>query len=317
MTAIRGFIRPTRRPDELGVHSLDRFHFVVPDLSEAQNFYREFGLQVSARGDRLELAASASPHVWGTIAEGPRKKHQYASFGVFEEDFEPFAARLQRLGVARLGPPAGEESNGLWFHDHDGNLVEVKVAPKVSPGEKSEFSFKSTGPGARGQSARSQAGRTYPRRLSHILMFTADVRKAIEFYTGVLGLRLSDHSGGDIAFLHGIHGSDHHMIAFARSSAPGHHHFSWDVGSIDAIGAGAMHMLGKGYGRGWGLGRHVLGSNYFHYVRDPWGSYSEYSGDIDYVPADCDWPTGDFPAEDSFYAWGPNPPDDFVHNYEA
>jgi Glyoxalase/Bleomycin resistance protein/Dioxygenase superfamily len=130
-------------------------------------------------------------------------------------------------------------------------------------------------------------------------------------------MRLSDHSSDNIAFLHGIHGSDHHMIAFARSNAPGHHHFSWDVGSVDEIGAGAMHMLEKGFAKGWGLGRHVLGSNYFHYVQDPWGSFSEYSADIDYIPATCDWAAGDHPPDDSFYAWGPNVPEDFVHNYEA
>jgi catechol 2,3-dioxygenase len=130
-------------------------------------------------------------------------------------------------------------------------------------------------------------------------------------------MRLSDRSSDNIAFLHGIHGSDHHMIAFARSNAPGHHHFSWDVGSVDEIGAGAMHMLDKGFSKGWGLGRHVLGSNYFHYVQDPWGSFSEYSADIDYIPATCDWAAGDHPPDDSFYAWGPNVPEDFVHNYEA
>ena len=26
---------------------------------------------------------------------------------------------------------------------------------------------------------------------------------------------------------------------------------------------GAMHMLDKGYEKGWGLGRHVIGSNFF------------------------------------------------------
>jgi hypothetical protein len=117
--------------------------------------------------------------------------------------------------------------------------------------------------------------------------------------------------------MHGVHGSDHHMVAFAKSNAPGHHHYSWDVGSISDIGIGAMHMLENGYDRGWGLGRHVLGSNYFHYVRDPWGSYSEYSADIDYVPSDCDWAAGDHPPHDSLYVWGPNLPDDFIHNYEA
>ena len=107
------------------------------------------------------------------------------------------------------------------------------------------------------------------------------------------------------------------MVAFGKSNAPGLHHLSWDVGSVDEIGIGATHMLGKGHSRGWGLGRHVLGSNYFHYVRDPWGSYSEYSAGIDYVPADCDWAAADNAPEDSFYVWGPKPPEDFVVNYEA
>lgn len=56
---------------------------------------------------------------------------------------------------------------------------------------------------------------------------------------------------------------------------------------------------------------------FFHYVRDPWGSYSEYSSDIDYVSADHDWDAGDHGPEDAFYIWGPTPPDDFTVNYEA
>jgi Glyoxalase/Bleomycin resistance protein/Dioxygenase superfamily len=116
--------------------------------------------------------------------------------------------------------------------------------------------------------------------------------------------------------MHAIHGSDHHVIAFVKAEGPGLHHLSWDVPSINEIGLGAMQMADKGYRAGWGLGRHVLGSNYFHYVRDPWGSYSEYSSDVDYIPADHDWKSGDHPPEDSFYVWGPNPPEDFAFNHE-
>jgi catechol 2,3-dioxygenase-like lactoylglutathione lyase family enzyme len=164
---------------------------------------------------------------------------------------------------------------------------------------------------------RSKAGVVHPRRLSHCLMFTTDVGKAVDFYSQNLGLRLSDRSGDLIAFMHGIHGSDHHMIAFAKSEAPGLHHCSWDVGSINDIGLGAMRMADKGYTKGWGLGRHVLGSNFFHYVQDPWGSFSEYSADIDYIPKTHAWEAGDHNPEDSFYLWGPNVPEDFVTNYEA
>jgi hypothetical protein len=120
-----------------------------------------------------------------------------------------------------------------------------------------------------------------------------------------------------IAFLHGVHGSDHHMIAFAKSEAPGLHHLSWDVPSIESIGLGAMAMFARGYQDGWGLGRHVLGSNYFHYMRDPWGSWCEFSCDIDYVPADMDWESAEHPMEDGFFLWGPMPPPYLVENTEA
>jgi len=44
-----------------------------------------------------------------------------------------------------------------------------------------------------------------------------------QLYRDVLGLRLSDRSGDLVAFMHGIHGSDHHMIAFVKSDGPGLH----------------------------------------------------------------------------------------------
>ena len=311
------FATSNRRSGEPGVHSLDHFHMVVPDLAVARRFYSEFGLEIGENGSRLTVNTHGHSHQWGTIGEGPRKKHGHLSFGAFEDDIGTFERRLKDAAIERLDPPPNIDSNGLWFRDHDGNLVEIKVAEKSSPCEMSAFTQRLTRPGERGVASRSGLARTRPRRLAHILLFTRDVAKAIQFYTRILGLRLSDHSGDNIAFLHGIHGSDHHMIAFAHSDAPGHHHFSWDVGSVDEIGIGAMHMFESGFVEGWGLGRHVLGSNYFHYIRDPWNSYCEYSAGIDYVPANSVWPTGDFPPEDSFYAWGPNVPDDFARNYEA
>lgn len=155
-----------------------------------------------------------------------------------------------------------------------------------------------------------------PRHLSHLLLFTTDVPAAVRFYTEVLGLRLSDHSGDGLAFLHGAHGSDHHLIALAKSAGPGLHHSSWDVGSLHDVGLGGEHMKSAGYQRGWGVGRHVLGSNYFYYVRDPWGSWAEYLFDIDFIPSDLDWQAADHPPEDAFYVWGPTPPEDFVVNSE-
>ncbi|ABM95643.1 LysR family transcriptional regulator [Methylibium petroleiphilum] len=148
-------------------------------------------------------------------------------------------------------------------------------------------------------------------------VFTPDIARAIDFYARALGLRLSDRSRDAVAFMHGRHGSDHHLVAFASSSARGWHHSSWDVDGIEAVGKGGEQMRKAGYTEGWGTGRHVLGSNYFHYVRDPWGSFAEYSADIDFIATGMTWPTGDHAPEDSLYLWGPEVPDYFFHNSEA
>jgi catechol 2,3-dioxygenase len=148
-------------------------------------------------------------------------------------------------------------------------------------------------------------------------MFTPDVDRSIAFYRDVLGMRLSDRSGDGIAFMHAVHGSDHHVVAFAKSEAPGFHHSSWDVPSVEEVGLGGMQMADRGFRNGWGPGRHVLGSNYFWYVQDPWGSFAEYSADIDYLPREATWDTADHPPQDAFYLWGPEPPSYFVTNHEA
>jgi len=299
------------------VHSLDAFNLIVPDMKQAESFYTVFGLDLQAKGNRLDVHTTGNRHRWGSIAEGANKQLSHLSFGVFEDDFAAFRERLQRLDVKQVDSPPGFESNGIWFRNPDGLLMELRVAEKSSPNEKSSFGITSAPPGVQGSHSRNIAPRVQPRRLAHILIFTADVLGSIAFYERVLGLRLSDRSGDGIAFMHGIHGSDHHLIALAKAEGPGLHHLSWDVGSIHEIGLGAMQMADKGFSAGWGLGRHVLGSNYFHYVRDPWGSYSEYSADIDYIPANCDWQAEDNPPHDSFYVWGPTPPHDFAFNYEV
>lgn len=316
MTALTGKVAITKRPGELGIHSMDTFNMTVPDLKVAEDFYKTFGLDVREEGNSLGLYTFGSSQRWALIGEGARKKLNFLSFGVFEEDFAPIKRRIEAEGVKLMDAPRGFDSDGIWFHDHNGVLIEVKNAEKSSPDDKMPFLITSCPAGEAGAPQRSKAPKVRPHRLAHVLIFTADVPQAIGFYSRILGLRLSDRSGDGICFMHGIHGSDHHLIAFAKSAAPGLHHCSWDVGTINDIGRGAAQMAEKGFQKGWGLGRHVLGSNYFHYVRDPWGSYSEYSADIDYIPATCDWDAGDFPPEDSIYLWGPEMPGDFIVNYE-
>jgi catechol 2,3-dioxygenase len=79
---------------------------------------------------------------------------------------------------------------------------------------------------------------------------------------------------------------------------------------------GACNLIAKGYRNGWGFGRHVIGSNFFHYIRDPWGSMVEYFSDLDVIPGDKPWEARNWPLEDSLFVWGPAVPDDFGRNFE-
>ncbi|MFO1396612.1 MAG: VOC family protein [Burkholderiales bacterium] len=307
----------TRREHALGVHSLDRFVFTVPDVAPAEAFYREFGLDVRREGNRLDLYAHGHPHCWGTLhGNGQRKRLQYLRFAAYEEDFDALARRMREAGACEPHPLS--DGKGAWTRDADGVPVQVVVGPKVSPATAAVPAPATTVPAGKGAAPkRSAAPRVHPRRLSHVLLFSPDVPRQAAFYERVLGLRLADRSADIIAFMYGPHASDHHMVAFAKSDAPGLHHSSWDVGSFDDVGVGAEHMREQGHAHGWGVGRHVLGSNYFYYVRDPWGSWAEYSYGIDFVPADLEWPAADHAPEDSFYLWGPAVPDDFIVNREA
>ncbi|WP_394833408.1 VOC family protein [Pendulispora rubella] len=306
--------KPVASRSVLGVHSLDHFGMVVPDIGEARRFFEAFGFDVRSNGGGIDLRTFGRDHTWVTVRPAPTKSLQFVAFGAYREDMEGLYDRVAALAV----PDLARDQNAIRFKDPDGLQLEVIVADKSSPDAKSApaASHTPTPPGTAAAPLRSKAPLVQPRRLAHILLFVNDIAHTIDFYCKTLGLRLSDKSG-DVAFLHGPHGSDHHMIAFVQRKGPGLHHSSWDVGSVQEVGLGAMQMADAGYGNdGWGLGRHVLGSNYFHYVRDPWNSYAEYSFDIDYVPAGVDWPAGDHHPDDGFYLWGPKPPKDFDVNYE-
>lgn len=302
--------------DVVAAHSVHEFVFSVPDLGDAQRFYEAFGLEVRHEQGCLGLYTHGHQHRWARIFEGSHKRLLWLSWGVYARDLDAFERRLQAYRIERIEAPEGAEQGGIWLRGPDGLAHQLVVAEKCSPDMKTvrvmppEHSDRGRAP------QHSHVMQVRPQRLSHILLFSPDIDAGLQFYSRILGLRLSDRSGSIIAFMHTPHGSDHHLIAMARSHRYGLHHSSWDVPSIDDVGIGSQQMAAAGYSEGWGIGRHVLGSNYFRYVRDPWGSYAEYSYDIDFIAANQEWPADDYPPENALYVWGAEPPRDFTTNYE-
>ncbi len=299
------------------VTSFLHYALEVPDQAVGQKYYQDFGLvDATGRSNTVRLRPSRLGRASVLLYAGPRKRLHHLCYGATGDDFALVRESLRRAGVAEVDPPRDTTEGGMWIRDPDGNLVSIRE--EAAPVPPADPPPELNGPGytlrqaIRGAPDRGLA--TAPRRLGHVLLFTPDIDRQTDFYTRVLGMKLSDRSGQIIAFMRC--NTDHHTLALLTSAGPGFHHGSFQVGSVDEIAMGAMKMADRGWEPGWGLGRHVIGSNFFYYIRDPWGSFAEYYYDLDYIPETCAWEPRDFPAEDALYVWGPPVPADFGENKE-
>jgi catechol 2,3-dioxygenase len=294
----------------LGVYALDHFVRDVPDIAAAEPFFRALGLRTRRQEGALTVQAGAVDHDWAVITQGPHARLRRLSFATYPPD----VAALRQRAAGTAYEILSETPDSFVLSGPDGIEVEI-VARDRQMFDAVEANKPPLVPAV--AQHKSQVIMPEALRLSHIAIFTSDVPRALDFYTNVVGLALSDRSGDTLAFLHAPHGSDHHVLALVKSFGPGVHHYSLDLGSIDAIGLTADNAHAQGYTAGWGFGRHVLGSNFFHYIRDPWGSHAELTAGLEYIAANEEWIAGDHPADDAFYLWGPAPPADFIENHQT
>ena len=301
------------------VRSLQHVALTVPDATAGRKFYTDFGLEARDDGKRMVFRCHGRDQDQVILVEGRKKKLHHLCFGARADALAGLKQRLEKNGTKILDAPADAPGDGVWFRDVDDALINVRAAEPAKWLPAQDWRINNPGnlnrSGVPGHPPRDLAIR--PRRLGHTLRFTPNMDKQIDFYTRVVGMKLSDRAQDIVCFLRsGEGGSDHHLLAFLKDSRPGYHHASFEVANVDEIGVGACRLLDKGYRDGWGFGRHVIGSNFFHYIRDPWGSLAEYFCDIDYIPGDMDWKAKNYPPQDSLYVWGPRVPDDFGRNFE-
>jgi len=300
----------------MAVQNLLSYALTIPDLETGRRFYGDFGLLPEERDGVIACRCEGRDQDQVLLVEGPRKRLHHLRFGSDEAGVAAIHARAKQHNIGEIDPPHRAFNGGLWLRDPDGHAVNIR-AESAQPWRPAP-PLKLNNPGHYTRAGRGcpPRGSVRPHRLGHVLLHTPDPQRMMAFYSDVLGLRLSDRVPGIIAFMHLPGGGDHHVLALLKDERPGFHHASFEVGSVDEIGLGAQAMLAAGYRDGWGLGRHVLGSNFFHYLRDPWNSLAEYFCDIDQIPADGSWRAQDWGPEDSLYRWGPPVPPDFPANFE-
>ena len=301
----------------MAVQSLLSYALTVPDIEAGRKFYGTFGLLPQERDNALAFRCEGRDQDQVLLVEGREKRLNHLRFGTDAAGLAAIRARMRAEGVPEIDAPHNDFGGGLWLADPDGHPVNVR--DEAARPSRTAKPFVVNTPGhydRRGRGCPRRHG-VRPVRLGHVLLHSPDLARMIGFYVGILGLRVTDRVPGIIVFMHLPGGGDHHVVALLHDPRPGFHHASFEVESPDEIGMGAQTMLEAGYRNGWGFGRHVLGSNFFHYLRDPWMSLAEYFCDIDQIPADGSWRAEDHPAADALYRWGPPVPEDFGRNFEA
>lgn len=130
-------------------------------------------------------------------------------------------------------------------------------------------------------------------KIGHVVLMSTNLRRSVEFYTGVLGLRVSDvypetMMQGRMVFMRCA--ADHHGVALV-GAAPGAsrqhelHHLAFEVSTLDEV-FGARDYLRKQGVKIEFEGRRRAGCQIAVEFRDPDGHWLEIYWGLDQVGAD-------------------------------
>ncbi|MFJ4922827.1 VOC family protein [Streptomyces sp. NPDC088725] len=292
----------------MSLHRLASVTLGVPDVGAVGRYYEEFGLTRTADaafstregGEQLHLDVAPSRRLLAVVV------------GVDDsDDLARAAERLTRLGVMpRHGAgtlAAREPVTGVRF--------ELTVMPRVSQRQATASPVNLPGRVER-RAARTpgilREGRVMPRKLGHVVLGTTNFEATERFVVDGIGFKVSDRVSDHGAFLRCS--TDHHNVLIQKFPVNFVHHTAWQVDDIDEVGRGAMAMLAEHPERHvWGLGRHYAGSNFFWYLRDPAGTFSEYYSDLDDIGEDDLWEPDVLEGDRGLFSWGPPPPPSFMN----
>lgn len=291
----------------MALHRLTSITMGVPNVAETAAYYTEFGLEPGEDGWFATRDAGRQLR----IVHAPTRRLVEVRIGVdTPDDLAAAASRLERLGIQ-----ATPGSGTLTAHDQATAVRAVlEVTPRLTQPPVAATAY--NGPGRTDRTGRRAPGilrtdRVRPRKLGHAVIGTTDLEATTAFFRDGLGFKASDYIKDHGAFLRCS--TDHHNILVLAAPVTFLHHSSWQVDDIDDVGRGAAAMLEDHPERHiWGLGRHHAGSNFFWYLKDPAGNFSEYYSDMDCIVDDQLWTPEVLEGAKGLFNWGPPPPPSFL-----
>jgi catechol 2,3-dioxygenase-like lactoylglutathione lyase family enzyme len=296
----------------VSLHGLTSITLGVPDVEAVSRYYEEFGLTPSGGspdgGRRFSTLDGGEQLV---ITEAAQRRLLQIGVGVDDAD------DLDRIesNLAQLGAECFRSAEELVVRDpHSALGVSVKIASRIVqlPAEQEP----TNGPGRPGRAngrapAIERTNKVRPRRLGHVVVGTLDQEASQHFFTRGIGFKVTDKVTGLASFMRCS--TDHHNLLVQKAPVNFLHHTAWEVDDVDEVGRGASAMLEEHPERHvWGLGRHHIGSNFFWYLKDPAGNFSEYYADLDCVLEDQLWNPSVVEGARGLYNWGPAPPPSFI-----
>lgn len=290
----------------MGMHRLTSVTMGVPNVEATIAYYTEFGL--SHVGGGVFHTEEGGEQL--RVVHAPFRRLVELGVGVEDQDdVARIAARLDKLGVAC-------DLDGGILRAREpvsGFVARVEIAPRINQEPVPTTPYNGPGRVERYGRAPGVVRETpiRPKKLGHTVVGTTDLQATSGFFTEGLGFKVSDYIGDKGAFMRCS--VDHHNVLALAAPVNFLHHTSWQVNDIDDIGRGAQNMLeGNPERHVWGLGRHHAGSNFFWYLKDPAGNFSEYYSDMDCIPEDELWKPEVFEGPQGLFNWGPPPPPSFL-----
>ena len=292
----------------MALHGLRSITIGVPNVEDTADYYAEFGLRPEA-GGWLSTADGGSQL---RIVHAPTRRLTEVQVAAEDQDDLDRIA----LGLSRLGVPVSRTPDGLrTVEPVTGMVVGARITPRLRQMPVPASTYNAPGrierAGRRAPAVLAES-RVIPRRLGHAVIGSTDYESTTRLFTEGLGFKVSDVIKGAGSFLRCS--TDHHNMLVMSAPVNFLHHTSWQVENVDEVGRGAFAMLeGRPERHVWGLGRHYAGSNFFWYLKDPAGNFSEYYSDMDCIVDDQLWTPEDLEGARGLFAWGPPPPPSFIH----